>query len=114
MTFGLTYTTPELFGMKEFLTLTGGWIQPQKASTISKPCRKEERSISRTTAVLEVEYASNQQMGILSALLAIHHPAQRNGAIENAWFRVSKRHSVLICLRRSEKRRPVFPSRDLS
>lgn len=30
MNFGLTYTTPELFGAKEFLTLTGGWLQPQK------------------------------------------------------------------------------------
>ena len=30
MTFGLTYTTPELFGIKDFLTVTGGWLQPQK------------------------------------------------------------------------------------
>ena len=30
MTFGLTYTTPEVFGVKEFLTVTGGWIQPQR------------------------------------------------------------------------------------
>jgi len=30
MNFGLTYTTPELFGAKDFLTLTGGWLQPQK------------------------------------------------------------------------------------
>ncbi len=30
MYFGLTCTTPELFGVKEFFTLTGGWIQPQK------------------------------------------------------------------------------------
>ena len=30
MSFGLTYTTPELFGMKEFLSVTGGWIQPQR------------------------------------------------------------------------------------
>lgn len=28
--FGSTYTTPELFGAKEFLSLTGGWLQPQK------------------------------------------------------------------------------------
>ena len=39
MTFGLTYTTPELFGMKEFLTLTGGWIQPQK-EFIEQPLSK--------------------------------------------------------------------------
>ena len=39
MTFGLTYTTPELFGMKEFLTLTGGWIQPQK-EFIDQPLSK--------------------------------------------------------------------------
>lgn len=30
MSFGLSYTTPELFGAEDFLTLTGGWIQPQK------------------------------------------------------------------------------------
>jgi len=29
-TAGLTYTTPELFGAKQFLTITGGWIRPQK------------------------------------------------------------------------------------
>jgi porin len=30
MTFGLEYETPELFGIKEFATLVGGWIRPQK------------------------------------------------------------------------------------
>ncbi len=30
MSFGLSYTTPELFGAEDFLTVTGGWIQPQK------------------------------------------------------------------------------------
>jgi porin len=30
LTFGLTYTTPELFGAEDFLTLTGGWVRPQK------------------------------------------------------------------------------------
>ena len=39
LTFGLTYTTPELFGMKEFLTLTGGWLQPQK-EFIEQPLSK--------------------------------------------------------------------------
>jgi porin len=39
MTFGLTYATPELFGIKEFLTLTGGWIQPQK-EFIDQPLSK--------------------------------------------------------------------------
>ena len=39
MTFGLSYTTPELFGIKEFLTLTGGWIQPQK-DFIDQPLSK--------------------------------------------------------------------------
>ena len=39
MTFGLSYTTPELFGIKEFLTLTGGWIQPQK-EFIDQPLSK--------------------------------------------------------------------------
>ena len=39
MTFGLTYTTPELFGAKEFLTVTGGWIQPQK-EFIEQPLSK--------------------------------------------------------------------------
>ena len=28
MPFYLTYTTPELFGVKEFLTLSGGWENP--------------------------------------------------------------------------------------
>ena len=39
MTFGLTYSTPELFGVKEFLTLTGGWLQPQK-EFIDQPLSK--------------------------------------------------------------------------
>lgn len=39
MTFGLTYTTPELLGIKEFLTLTGGWLQPQK-EFIDQPLSK--------------------------------------------------------------------------
>ncbi len=39
MTFGLTYATPELFGIKEFLTVTGGWIQPQK-EFIDQPLSK--------------------------------------------------------------------------
>ena len=39
MTFGLTYSTPELFGAKEFLTLTGGWLQPQK-EFIDQPLSK--------------------------------------------------------------------------
>ena len=30
MTFGLEYETPELLGIKEFVTLRGGWLQPQK------------------------------------------------------------------------------------
>lgn len=30
MNFGLQYTTPELFGVKDFLSVTGGWLQPQK------------------------------------------------------------------------------------
>jgi len=30
MNFGLRYTAPEIFGLEEALTLTGGWIQPQK------------------------------------------------------------------------------------
>lgn len=29
-TFGLSYTTPELFGAKDFLTVTGGWLRPQR------------------------------------------------------------------------------------
>jgi carbohydrate-selective porin OprB len=39
MTFGLTYTTPELFGIKDFLTVTGGWLQPQK-EFIEQPLSK--------------------------------------------------------------------------
>ena len=30
MNFGLTYKSPELFGVKDFLTATAGWLQPQK------------------------------------------------------------------------------------
>ena len=30
VTFGLEYETPELLGIKEFVTLRGGWLQPQK------------------------------------------------------------------------------------
>jgi carbohydrate-selective porin OprB len=29
-TFGLAYTTPELFGVEDFLTLHGGWLRPQR------------------------------------------------------------------------------------
>jgi len=30
LNFGLTYETPEMFGVKDFLTVTGGWLQPQR------------------------------------------------------------------------------------
>ena len=30
MNFGLTYKTPELFGIEDFLTASAGWLQPQK------------------------------------------------------------------------------------
>ena len=30
MNFGLTYKTPELFGVKDLFTATAGWLQPQK------------------------------------------------------------------------------------
>jgi len=39
MSFGLEYSTPELFGMKEFVTLRGGWLQPQK-EFIDQPLSK--------------------------------------------------------------------------
>ncbi|CAN5489193.1 carbohydrate porin [soil metagenome] len=39
MNFGLTYSTPEMFGVKNFLTVTGGWIQPQK-EFIDQPLSK--------------------------------------------------------------------------
>jgi porin len=39
LTFGLEYETPELFGIKEFLTLRGGWLQPQK-EFIDQPLSK--------------------------------------------------------------------------
>lgn len=38
-TFGLAYTTPELFGIKELVTLRGGWLQPQK-EFIDQPLSK--------------------------------------------------------------------------
>ncbi|MEX1117157.1 MAG: carbohydrate porin [Terrimicrobiaceae bacterium] len=38
-TFGLAYTTPELFGIEELLTLRGGWLQPQK-EFIDQPLSK--------------------------------------------------------------------------
>ncbi len=28
--FGATYTTPELFGIKKFVSVSGGWLQPQR------------------------------------------------------------------------------------
>ncbi len=37
--FGLEYATPELFGVEEFLTLRGGWLQPQK-EFIDQPLSK--------------------------------------------------------------------------
>lgn len=39
LTFGLEYQTPELFGIEEFLTLRGGWLQPQK-EFIDQPLSK--------------------------------------------------------------------------
>lgn len=38
MTFGVTYA-PDMFGIKKFLTLTGGWIRPQK-EFIDQPLSK--------------------------------------------------------------------------
>jgi len=40
MNAGLTYTTPELFGIKQFATLTGGWLQPQN-EFINQPLSKQ-------------------------------------------------------------------------
>lgn len=39
MSFGLQYTPPELFGAKDFLTLRGGWLRPQK-EFIDQPLSK--------------------------------------------------------------------------
>jgi carbohydrate-selective porin OprB len=39
MTFGLEYETPELFGIKQFATLNGGWLRPQK-EFIDQPLSK--------------------------------------------------------------------------
>lgn len=39
LSFGAQYTTPELFGAKEFLTLRGGWLRPQK-EFIDQPLSK--------------------------------------------------------------------------
>ena len=39
MSFGLQYTTPELFGAKDFLTLRGGWLRPQR-EFIDQPLSK--------------------------------------------------------------------------
>lgn len=38
-TFGLEYASPELFGVDKFLTLRGGWLQPQK-EFIDQPLSK--------------------------------------------------------------------------
>ena len=40
MNFGLTYSTPEMFGVKNFLTVTGGWINPQR-EFIDQPLSKQ-------------------------------------------------------------------------
>jgi len=39
LTFGLEYSTPELFGIENFATLRGGWLQPQK-EFIDQPLSK--------------------------------------------------------------------------
>lgn len=39
LSFGLEYATPELFGVENFLTLRGGWLQPQK-EFIDQPLSK--------------------------------------------------------------------------
>jgi len=39
LTFGLEYSTPELFGVEKLLTLRGGWLQPQK-EFIDQPLSK--------------------------------------------------------------------------
>ncbi len=39
LTFGLEYATPEMFGIEEFITLRGGWLQPQK-EFIDQPLSK--------------------------------------------------------------------------
>jgi len=38
-TFGVAYTTPELFGIENLITLRGGWLQPQK-EFIDQPLSK--------------------------------------------------------------------------
>ena len=39
LTFGLQYTTPELFGIENFATIKGGWLRPQK-EFIDQPLSK--------------------------------------------------------------------------
>ncbi len=39
MTFGLEYTTPEMFGVDNFMTINGGWMRPQK-EFIDQPLSK--------------------------------------------------------------------------
>jgi carbohydrate-selective porin OprB len=39
LTFGLEYATPEMFGVENFLTVRGGWLQPQK-EFIDQPLSK--------------------------------------------------------------------------
>jgi len=39
LTFGLKYATPEVFGIKDFITVKGGWLQPQK-EFIDQPLSK--------------------------------------------------------------------------
>ncbi|MEY3479641.1 MAG: Porin precursor [Verrucomicrobiota bacterium] len=40
MQFGLSYTTPELFGVKDFLTIHGGWLAP-KLEFIDQPLSED-------------------------------------------------------------------------
>ncbi len=39
LSFGLEYSTPEMFGVEDFLTVRGGWLQPQK-EFIDQPLSK--------------------------------------------------------------------------
>lgn len=39
LTFGLKYSTPEMFGVENFLTIDGGWLRPQK-EFIDQPLSK--------------------------------------------------------------------------
>ncbi len=71
LNFGLAYTTPQLFGMDEFLTLRAGWLQPQGEFVEQPLSRQFVNSATASTRGLGGNIAFSSSFSTWGATLKI-------------------------------------------